>query len=355
MTPAQRPPSPPRDLLGALATTVTHAHTLEDLVRPLLQLLQRFTGLESTYLTTVDERAGVQHVMFALNTQQMHIPEGLSVPWDGTLCKRALEEARAYTDDVTHCWGDCEAARALRIVTYVSTPVRIGHGELFGTLCAASETRKPMMDGAEDILQLFAQLISQQVEREKLLVDLHHANSSLAVTALTDVITQLPNRRALMQDMQQRLAADSVEHAVIVGFIDMDDFKAINDEYGHDIGDRFLEAMGRRLLGVLRSDDFAARLGGDEFVVVATVKRETADAAAIALKKRWRSATRGWFALGPVEFHYNGPSIGIAIAEPGCCDAQALLNQADAAMYMSKRARKAKKEAKPWQSSPRSA
>jgi diguanylate cyclase len=75
------------DIVGTLAVSVARARTLEELVRPLLEMLEAITGLESTYLTTIDEEAGVQHVLFARNTHTLQIPEGMSVPWKSTLCK----------------------------------------------------------------------------------------------------------------------------------------------------------------------------------------------------------------------------------------------------------------------------
>jgi diguanylate cyclase len=337
--------TPSLDLVGVLAATVTRAKTLEELVRPLLELLQAVTGLESTYLTTIDEGAGVQHVLFARNTQRMQIPEGLDVPWDGTLCKRALDEDKFYSDDVANCWGDCEAARALGIVTYASTPVRSDDGALYGTLCAASEESKPLTDSTESVLRLFAQLIGQQVEREHLVEALNKANSSLAVSALTDATTHLPNRRALMEDMHSRLMSyQDKEYALIVAFIDLDKFKLINDHYGHEVGDRFLEAVGGRLQGVLRGSDLAARIGGDEFVVLATAKRATAGATAAALNARLLQATMGRYVLGEHVIDYAGPSIGVVVAKEGSKDAQLLLTEADAEMYGNKRARKEKEK-----------
>jgi GAF domain-containing protein len=71
----------PKALLGQISETLTKAQTTEELTRPLLTLLERVTGLESTYLTHIDEEAGVQSILFARNTSAMQIPEGLSVPW----------------------------------------------------------------------------------------------------------------------------------------------------------------------------------------------------------------------------------------------------------------------------------
>ena len=330
------------DFVSVLADSVTGAQTLEELVRPLLELLQAVTGLESTYLTRIDTTAGVQHVVYARNTLRLQIPEGLEVPWEGTLCKRALEEGRLYTDDVANCWADSEAAMALGIATYTSTPVRIEDGTLYGTLCAASGERKPLADGVEKILYMFSRLIGQQIERERLVHALRQANDSLAVSALTDTTTHLPNRRALMEEMRRRLAALGREGgALAVAFVDLDKFKAINDHYGHEVGDQFLAAIGGRLQSALRAGDFVARLGGDEFVVLSHTSHDgDTDVHAMAVRTRLQVATSGHFGLAGATIDYAGPSIGMIVATRDAHDAEALIAQADAAMYADKRQRK---------------
>jgi diguanylate cyclase len=167
-------------LIEQLSDSVASAKTLEDLARPMLEMLEVVTGLESTYLTTIDLEKGLQHILFARNVKEMTIPEGISVPWSDTLCRRALEEGRTFTDDVADCWGDSDAARDLGIRTYVSTPVRTENGGLFGTLCAASAVKLPLSPHAEPVLRLFAKLIAQQVERELLFIKLKRANAELA-------------------------------------------------------------------------------------------------------------------------------------------------------------------------------
>ena len=86
-------------ILSILSETIPKARTLEQLTRPLLTLLSKVTGMESTYLTTIDTEAGVQRIEFARNVGEMVIPEGLVVPWADTLCKRALDENR-----MAECW-----------------------------------------------------------------------------------------------------------------------------------------------------------------------------------------------------------------------------------------------------------
>jgi|GEM_PF-384146 len=332
--------SVPSSLFGALAATIAHAHTLESLARPLLELLQSATGMESTYLTRLDEQEGMLHVMYARNTHRLTVPEGLSTPWVGTLSKRALEEGRFYTDDARRQWADCGMAASLGVVSYASAPVRDKGGELFGTLCAASNERKPLAETAAHVLALFAQLISQQVDRERMSAALQQANRTLAAMALTDVVTQLPNRRALLEDMQRRVADAADDRALIVAFISLDDFKPINDRHGHEAGDQFLQAVAKRLQRMLREGDMAARIGSAEFVVLAAEQRARANQAAAALAQRLESATRGRFKLDAALIDYDGASVGVTVAEPGCDNPQALLNKADAAMETAKRLRK---------------
>ena len=334
-------PIAPADFVGRLAESVAKARTLEELVRPLLELLQTVTGLESTYLTTIDTAAGYQYILFSRNTSRLDIPEGLSVPWEGTLCKRALEEGRPYTDDVANCWADSGPARELGIATYASTPVQLEDGTLYGTLCAASGDRKPLADGADQVLQMFSRLIGQQIERERMLQALQRANDTLAVSALSDATTKLPNRRALMEELRRRLHGHGPDgRALVVAFVDLDQFKAINDTYGHDAGDRFLAAIGGRMQGAVRSDDFVARLGGDEFVVLSSPAHSAALAVADSLRKRLQEATTGRFHLGDVTLDYAGPSIGSIVSMSGEVEPETLLAQADAAMYEVKRERR---------------
>jgi len=329
------------DVVGQLAQSVAQARTLEELVRPLLELLQAVTGLESTYLTTIDNNEGYQYILFSRNTSRLEIPEGLSVPWEGTLCKRALEEGRPYTDDVANCWADSAPARELGIATYASMPVRLEDGTLYGTLCAASDERKPLLDGAEQVLQMFSRLIGQQIERERMLQTLQRANDTLAQSALTDATTRLPNRRALMEELRRRLHDHGPSgRALVVAFIDLDRFKAINDVHGHDAGDRFLTAIGGRMQNAVRADDFVARLGGDEFVVLSSPAHDDALLVADAMRKRLQEATSGRFHLGELTLDYAGPSIGSIVSMSGEVDPEALLAQADAAMYEVKRERR---------------
>ena len=322
-------------LLSHLAEAVSGAKDLESLTRPLLGLLESVTGMESTYLTRIDEAAGLQHIQFARNSKQMQIPEGLSVPWHDTLCKRALEEDRPYTDDVASCWGDSDAARGLGIQTYLSQPVRYSDGELYGTLCAASGASRPVSRDARNVLEMFARILTLQVDRERLVRQLRKDNAALSERALTDPLTGIANRRALTESLGRTLArARRSGGDVQVAFIDLDGFKKINDERGHDAGDRFLQQVAERLAGTKRGSELVARYGGDEFVLVAEGANPD------ELQARLEGVIRGRYEVGATPLDSPGASVGVVTAQPDET-AEALLQRADAAMYEAKKMRKA--------------
>lgn len=326
-----------------LSDSVASARTLEDLTRPLLELLETVTGLESTYLTTVDLAGGLQHVVYARNSRELQIPEGLSVPWGDTLCRRALDEGRPYTDDVCGVWGDSGAARELGIQTYLSTPVRDEDGALYGTLCAASSERKPMAPEAGHALRLFAGLIEQQVARERLVDGLQRANTELKTQALTDALTGLLNRRALMQELARLTSlAQRTASWLLVGAVDLDGFKRVNDQHGHEAGDDLLRGVAASLQASLRTGDVLARIGGDEFVVVGLGPKlgDDGPGAAQMMRQRLAEATRGRYAAGAVALDYAGASVGVACLDPQGAGVETALRESDAAMYRVKQERR---------------
>jgi diguanylate cyclase len=322
--------------LMQLADTVVEARSLEDMTRPILELLEAITGFESVYLTTIDREAGLQHILFSRNSGGLRIPEGLAVPWQDTLCRRALEDGASWTDDVPGRWPDSAAAGALGLKSYVSTPVHSGE-VLYGTLCAASASARPLTPEVQRLLAMFARLIGQQVEREALLARLRQANLELEAVALSDPLTGLANRRALLAELSRMLARARREgsHLHLV-FVDLDGFKAINDRHGHKVGDAFLVAVAARLTAVLRGGDFAARYGGDEFALLVAAADP---GGAETVRARIAAAIAGRYELGGVVIDYQGASVGIATAEPGE-GPDALLARADEAMYAVKHARR---------------
>ncbi|MGV2703228.1 UNVERIFIED_CONTAM: GGDEF domain-containing protein [Aeromonas salmonicida] len=332
-------------ILQALSVQVTEARDLESLTRPLLEMLETVTGLESTYLTQIDLEQSAQHILYARNSAALQIPEGGSVEWSDTLCRRALDEGRLYAADVADRWGDSAAARAMGIRTYMSSPVRTSSGSLYGTLCGASAEHKPLVTGSEHLIAFFARLIAEHVEREQLLQQLQQANNELSHQALSDPLTGLPNRRALMLELHRLFSLlKRTGHPLLISFIDLDGFKAINDTHGHDAGDLLLQTMAQQLAGALRSGDLLARVGGDEFVAVGMGPlsgEETVEAAVHCFQRRLFAQSQVQLPLASQVLNYPGASVGVVAVDPASISIDDALRQADACMYAVKRQRRA--------------
>jgi diguanylate cyclase len=327
----------------------SNALALEQLTRPLLRLLSQVTGMESAYLTIIDSDRGRQYVQYALNEDSMIIPEGLSVPWEDTLCKRALDENRFYSDNVSEYWGDSEAATALGIKTYLSTPIRSKTGKLLGTVCAASSRQIPAKPDVEALLPVLSELLTYALERERLIEELTERNAELANLALTDSLTGLPNHRALQSDLAHLLALAAREHKyALLSVIDLDDFKQVNDTYGHLAGDHLLKTVAENLQNSLRNSDIVGRAGGDEFIVMAlgpAAQQSDVDnevrSACEALQSRLTSATQGPFMLegSADKIPFPGASVGVVALPPGSTSVTQALELADKEMYRVKHSR----------------
>lgn len=272
------------------------------------------------------------------------MPEGLEVPWGDTLCKRALDENRPFTDNVADCWGDSDAARALGIQPYLSSPVRGHDGELLGTLCAASAKTQQVSTYAQETLALFAALLGLFLDRELMMEKLSEKNKELTRLSTHDALTGLPNRRYLYDTLSRMLAQIKRDtHRILVCVIDMDNFKAINDRFGHMAGDDFLKQAATRLTSSLRAGDFLARLGGDEFVVVGPIQAHDGSealASAIAMEARLTEATSGLYVINDKPISYPGASVGAICLNNGDAPVEMALRLADARMFEVKFAKK---------------
>lgn len=206
------------------------------------------------------------------------------------------------------------------------------------------ETRHRRKDGslypAESRLQLLGRpprlvaLVTDVTERKL-------AEEAIRQLAFFDPLTGLPNRRLLMDRLERAIAASRrMDRLGALMFIDLDDFKTLNDTLGHDHGDRLLSQVARRLASCIRETDTLARLGGDEFIVILERLSRQIDQAATqaetlgnklldALRQPCRLEGRDYQCLA---------SMGITLFGPRSKEAEELLQQADLAMYRAKQA-----------------
>ncbi|TLX55864.1 hypothetical protein DN826_09955 [Stutzerimonas nosocomialis] len=174
-----------------------------------------------------------------------------------------------------------------------------------------------------------------QSRTSTLATSLEKANSELIQLALHDNLTKLPNRLLLEDRLSQALkAAQREQGAFALMFLDLDGFKAVNDAFGHHIGDQLLVQVAERIRSDIRAQDTLARLGGDEFVLLVEITGPD-DAAALA-DKLVRCIEQP-FQVSRYELRVS-VSIGIAVYPDDGLDARDLMLHADAAMYHTKNA-----------------
>jgi diguanylate cyclase (GGDEF)-like protein/PAS domain S-box-containing protein len=180
--------------------------------------------------------------------------------------------------------------------------------------------------GQEDVLflQAVAHVLGAAIERWR-------AEEAIRHNALHDPLTGMPNRTLFLDRLAHVLASRDPGGAVM--FLDIDNFKLINDSLGHDAGDKLLRAIGPRLAGTLRPVDTVARFGGDEFVVLCEEAREGRDALVVA--DRLQHTLAQPFVLDGEE-HFLSASIGVALASGRYEGPEDLMRDADAAMYRAK-------------------
>lgn len=157
------------------------------------------------------------------------------------------------------------------------------------------------------------------------------AQERLRILANTDTITGLPNRNAINHEITESLEKRTSEQIGVV-YLDLDNFKKVNDAYGHMFGDQLLQAVSLAVLSCLDKDQTLARLGGDEFIVLA---EDTSQAALEAMSSRILERLKQPFRIGLIEV-YSGCSIGIALAPQHGEDRESLIRNADTAMYTAK-------------------
>lgn len=196
-------------------------------------------------------------------------------------------------------------------------------------------------DGSESAIEDSAAPIHDSIGRLKGAVMVFHdvtvaqaMTEKMAHLAQHDALTNLPNRALLNDRINQAIAlAERSGSSLALLFLDLDNFKHINDSLGHGVGDQLLQAVALRLSDCVRSSDTVSRLGGDEFVVLMSENQSAEDAARTA--EKILSALAVSHSIGQQQLHITS-SIGISTYPNDAMDAESLIKNADTAMYLAK-------------------
>lgn len=254
---------------------------------------------------------------------------GLRIPIRGSLSGLCIQTGVALRCDDAELDDrvDRDACRRVGLRSMLVVPLQ-RLGETVGVLKVLSTQPNALSEGDTQVLQLLAGFIASA---------LHNAETyeQARRQSLHDPLTGLANRVLFVDRVMQHLAQLRRNRGVLaVLYIDLNGFKAVNDQLGHAAGDELLIAVADRLRRTVRDGDTVARIGGDEFAVLA-IGLGSADDAAVVERHLKRAIDGTPFELrsgtAPI-----GASIGVAIADGPNVAVQSLLHDADAAMYRSK-------------------
>jgi diguanylate cyclase (GGDEF)-like protein len=232
------------------------------------------------------------------------------------------------------CW--CEIADGARLGRYPSEPLGMRvveeeiasrSGPALGRLFAALDPRVAECAREKQIFFMGAQLAALALENRRLYSDLVHRSEY-------DLLTDIHNRFSLDKYLDSAIAR-ARDDAGIFGliYVDLDEFKQVNDQYGHRVGDLYLQEVAGRMKRQLRGADVLARLGGDEFAVVVPMVHSRADVEEIA--ERLEHCFADPFAVEGYVLEGTA-SVGIALYPEDGGTKDSLLSAADAAMYVRK-------------------
>ena len=253
-----------------------------------------------------------------------------------------LEEITDFVSFQLHgapCW--CEIADGARLGRHgadidgrriVQEAIPARSGPPLGTLFAAMDRSTPAAAYEKEAFFVGSRLATLAIENRRLFSDLVHRSEF-------DLLTDIHNRFSLDKQLDTRLAR-AREEASIFGliYVDLDEFKQVNDQYGHRVGDLYLQEVSMRMKRQLRSADLLARLGGDEFAVLVPVVHKRTDVEEIAARLEQCFAApfsvEGYVLRGSA-------SVGIALYPEDGTTKDSLLSAADAAMYVGKHMKRA--------------
>jgi len=217
-----------------------------------------------------------------------------------------------------------------KVESYLGIPFMDSSGQVIGYMGIIDN--KPMTENGdlEPVLRISAARAGIELERER-------SEKQLKYMASHDSLTRLPNRSLFFDRLHQTLAwARRHRQPFAVLFIDLDDFKPINDNYGHEAGDILLRDVAQRLCACVREIDTVARMGGDEFTCILNELKNPADTAIVA--KKILGTLKQPFIL-PGKKCFIGCSVGITIFPDDGADSETLVKNADTAMYRAKKKR----------------
>lgn len=332
-----------RTIASTATLKIANIHTLDLFYTPLEERFERITRLARRAL-----QVPVAAITL-LNDEKQWFKSvagwGISeLPRDGSYCKLTVQGTQLFT--IADTASDPRTATnpltvsSPRFRSYAAFPLTDEHGTVAGTFCVFDvKPRQFSPADRQSVIDLAA-----MTQREVVSDHLSEAHSALTAKlsvarreAMMDPLTRLWNRRGASVLLKAAFeAADQRGTPITLALLDLDNFKRINDSYGHQVGDEVLRKVGSRLISAVRGEDVICRIGGDEFLILMT---DTDAAAAGRIAERIRrmiTDTNIPTREGPLP---TSISVGCTVRAPReTLAVEALLDRADQALLASKAA-----------------
>ncbi|MEX2546974.1 MAG: EAL domain-containing protein [Chloroflexota bacterium] len=312
---------------------------LDDAVADLLQHARTMFRAGRARLVLFSTRAGEPALETIIGPgDERQLMREVKLDTDDPLYRRALVESGAFLHEQARVSSEVIGERYAGMQDAMVAALR-GDTETIGMLIIADRLGDVTSFVAED-LKLFETLANHAAmafengQLGRSLAQLAELKERLRHQAYHDVLTGLGNRALFLERLSDSLAAEIREGAsrTAILFVDLDDFKTVNDSLGHSAGDDLLRAVAERLRACVRPEDLAVRLGGDEFGVLV----EDGDTGgAVVVAQRILDALGAPFPIAGTEVAIRG-SIGVAVSRRPQDGAEALVRDADVAMYSAK-------------------
>jgi diguanylate cyclase (GGDEF)-like protein len=320
----------------------SRAQSVEEAAEALARVTRDALRCEHASVILADEEGRIRYVAVdAADEFRALAGERLvgSPAQDFRLWRRVIRQRRPiFVEDATESQLiPAELVALLRLRSYVAFPLLSAERALGLVISSDTRERRRWTDKDRELVDQLALEGSVVIENAGLRATDRKQIDELSRQAFHDSLTDLPNRSLFADRLSHALARTRRgNRAVAVLLLDLDGFKEINDNFGHDAGDKVLVAVAQRLRACLRPGDTVARLGGDEFTILLEDIASVDEATLVA--ERIEESLRTPFVVEGHETRVT-TSIGIALNDPGHGDPSTLLRNADSAMYRAKHGR----------------
>ncbi len=316
---------------AALAAAAADSANTEDFFATLLRSLSKNTGAEHAKISLVNYN--LSHATTHTYLIDDKLQTNFTYMLKHTPCADVLERDFCFIPDKAQTlYPKDDLIEEYKIQSYVGIAIKNIEGKPIGILSVASTGPLLPKPQTNSLMRIFSERIAGEIRRAE-------DQEKIFNLAFFDPLTHLPNRRFL-QERLNLIAAQSerTKHYCAILFIDLDNFKLLNDSRGHHVGDQLLALVGERIHTTIRNTDMAARLGGDEFVVVFDNLNTDIELAAVEAKKRaeeLHSLISLPYALSKTHYHCT-ISMGVNLFRGSHGSIDDLLRHADLAMYQAK-------------------